>query len=83
MREVRFGFYFVGGSVALVVIAALMAQLVLWRVGRQPVQNLILRQAIKGLFRKGGATRAIMITLTAALSVIFANYLIESFREKV
>jgi putative ABC transport system permease protein len=36
-----------------------------------------LRQAIKGLFRRGNATHAIMITLTVSLAVIFGDHLIE------
>ncbi len=77
MQDVRFGFYFVGTSVALVLVAAVLAQLILWLVGRRSIRHLVLRQAIKGLFRRDSATRSIIITLTAALSVIFANYLIE------
>jgi putative ABC transport system permease protein len=44
---------------------------------RLPVRHLALRQAIKGLFRRGNATRAIMITLTVSLAVIFGDHLIE------
>jgi putative ABC transport system permease protein len=77
MHDVRFGLYFVGGLTALILVAALLAQLMLWVAGRRAVQNLVLRQAIRGLFRKGNATRSIIITLAASLSLIFANYLIE------
>ena len=77
MHDVRFGLYFVGGIAALVIVATLLAQLTLWAIGRRPVHHLVLRQAIKGLFRRGNATRSIIITLTVSLSVIYANYLIE------
>jgi len=77
MRDVRFGLYFVGGIAGLVLTAALLAQLMLWTMGRRLTSHLVLRQAVKGLFRRGNATRAIIITLTASLAVIFANYLIE------
>ncbi|MGD9308708.1 MAG: FtsX-like permease family protein, partial [Desulfosarcina sp.] len=77
MRDIRFGFYFVGAVGALIVAAGLLAQLMLGIIKRLPVGNLILRQAIKGLFRQGNATRAIMITLTASLAVIFGDHLIE------
>lgn len=77
MREVRFGLYFVGGSVALVLVTALLTHFVLWVLGRQPVRHLVARQAIKGLFRRGNTTQAILITLTTALAVIYATYLLE------
>ena len=77
MLDLRFGFYFVGGISTLMLIAALLAQLLLWAAKRQSFRNLALRRAVKGLFRQGNATRAIMITLTASLAVIFANYFIE------
>jgi putative ABC transport system permease protein len=77
MQEIRFGLYFVGGITALVLAAALLTQLLLWAMGGRSIGNLVLRQAVKGLFRKGNATRSIIIILTASLSVIFANYLIE------
>ncbi|MBR9985820.1 MAG: hypothetical protein KFF68_07915 [Desulfosarcina sp.] len=77
MRDIRFGFYFVGAVVALILAAALLAQLALWTMKRLPVRPLALRQAIRGLFRRGNATRAIMITLTVSLAVIFGNHLIE------
>lgn len=38
---------------------------------------LAIRQAIRGLFRPGNATRSIIITLSASLSVIFSIYLID------
>jgi putative ABC transport system permease protein len=77
MRDLRFGFYFVGAVVALILAAALLAQLALWTMKRLPVRHLALRQAIRGLFRRGNATRAIMITLTVSLAVIFGDHLIE------
>lgn len=77
MQDVRFGLHFVGGICGLIAVAGILTQAVLWAVSRRPYTNLIVRQAVKGLFRKGNATRSIIITLTASLSVIFANYFIE------
>ncbi len=77
MRDIRFGLYFVGAITALTLAAALLAQLALWLMKRLPVRRLALRQAIKGLFRRGNATRAITITLTVSLAVIFGDHLIE------
>lgn len=77
MQDARFGFKFVGGISALVVSASLLAQMMLWVLKRWTVQNLTLRQAIKGLFRQGNATRATIVTLTVSLTVLFGDYLIE------
>jgi len=44
---------------------------------RVHIRNLVLRQAVKGLFRKGGATQTIMVSLTTSLCVIFSIYLVE------
>ena len=77
MRDIRFGVYFVGTITAMILAAALLAQSALAVIRRIPVHHLILRQAIRGLFRRGNATRAIMITLTVALAVIFGDHLIE------
>jgi putative ABC transport system permease protein len=77
MQDMRVGFQFAGGMVILILSAALPAQLMLAAIKRRSFRGLALRQAARGLFRRGNATRSIMITLTASLTVIFANYLIE------
>lgn len=77
MRDLRFGLYFIGGMIALILTATALAQSMLWAIKRCRVRHMALRQAIKGLFRRGNATRAVIITLTASLGIIFANYLIE------
>ncbi|WP_419659859.1 putative ABC transporter, permease protein [Desulfosarcina variabilis str. Montpellier] len=77
MQDIRFGIYFVGAITAMILVAALLAQTILAVIRRLPIRHLILRQAIRGLFRRGNATRAIMITLTVALAVIFGDSLIE------
>jgi putative ABC transport system permease protein len=77
MRDIRFGFYFVGAITAMILAATLLAQSALAVIRRLPIRHLILRQAIRGLFRRKGATRAILITLTVALAVIFGDHLIE------
>jgi putative ABC transport system permease protein len=77
MRDVRFGLAFVGALAAMVLAAGLLAQLVLGIIRRLPVHHLAARQAIRGLFRRGNATRAVMITLTVSLALIFGDRLIE------
>jgi putative ABC transport system permease protein len=77
MRDVRFGFAFVGALAGMVLAAGLLARLVLGIIRRLPVRQLAARQAIRGLFRRGNATRAVMITLTVSLALIFGDRLIE------
>lgn len=77
MRDVRFGFAFVGALAGMVLAAGLLAQLVLGTIRRLPVRHLAVRQAVRGLFRRGNATRAVMITLTVSLALIFGDQLIE------
>jgi len=77
MQDLRFGVYFVAAMSALILSAALFTRLLLGILKRLSIRRMTVRQAVKGLFRQGNATRAIMVTLTASLSVIFAIYLIE------
>ena len=77
MRDIRFGLYFYGAVVAVILMSAVLAQLVLAGLRRIRMPGLILRQALRGLFRKGNATRMIIITLTVSLTVIFGDHLIE------
>jgi putative ABC transport system permease protein len=77
MQDIRFGFYFVGGVGALIVTAAAVTYGMLRGLKGLRIRNLVLRQAVKGLFRKGGATQTIMVSLTTSLCVIFSIYLVE------
>ena len=77
MRDFRFGIYFIAGIGGLILLSALLSRVLLWAISRRPARRLVLRQAVRGLFRKAGATRSIIVTLTASLAIIFANYLIE------
>ena len=77
MEEVKVGLYFVGGISALIAASWLMTHFMLWGLKRLKIRRLSLRQAARGLFRPGNATRAIMVTLTASLAAIFMDFLIE------
>jgi putative ABC transport system permease protein len=77
VKDLKTALYFVSGVIALIVIATLLAGAVLFILKRTKVRSLLIRQAVKGLFRPKNATRPIIITLTASLAVIFAIYLIE------
>jgi len=78
LRDVRLGLYFVGAIIGFLILTALVVQIVLLLFRKIRFRRLILRQAIKGLFRPGNSTRPILITLTAALAVIFCIYLVEA-----
>jgi putative ABC transport system permease protein len=77
VKDLKTALYFVLGVISLIVITTLLAGAVLFILKRLKVRSLLVRQAVKGLFRPKNATRPIIITLTASLAVIFAIYLIE------
>lgn len=77
VKDLKTALYFVLGVILLIVITTLLAGAVLFILKRLKVRSLLIRQAVKGLFRPKNATRPIIITLTASLAVIFAIYLIE------
>ena len=77
VQDIKTGLYFVGGVFLLIIITTLLAGTVLYLLKRLTVKWLIFRQAIKGLYRPKNATKPIIITLTASLTVIFSIYLIE------
>ena len=77
MQDMRLGFYFVAGVGTLVLAATAVTYWMLRGLKRLRFQNLAFRQAVKGLFRKGGATQTIMVSLTTSLCMIFSIYLLE------
>jgi len=77
VQDIKTGLYFVGGVLLLIIITALLAATVLYILKRLKIKFLIIRQAIKGLYRPKNATKPIIITLTASLTVIFSIYQIE------
>jgi putative ABC transport system permease protein len=77
MADFRFGFYFVAGLGALILVSWSFTLVLLWILERIRIRRMVVRQAIRGLFRQGGATRSVIVTLTASLSVIFSISLLE------
>ncbi len=77
VREAKIGGYFVLGAGCLILLSFLLAELVLRSLRSLQGGNLIVRQALKGLFRPRNATRPVIITLTASLAVIFTISLVE------
>ena len=77
IREVKTGLYFVLGVGLLILVSLLCAEGIMCLLRKLQPGNLIVRQALKGLFRPGNATRSTIVTLTASLAVIFSITLME------
>lgn len=77
IEDVRTGIYFVAGTAGLIGVLVAATRLALSGLRRLPSRRLALRQAVKGLFRPRNATAATVVTLAAALTVIFAILLVE------
>ena len=77
LEDVSTGAYFVLGLFGLLGLTTFATQALLRIMRNTRPQNLVTRQAFRGLFRPKNATRAIIITLSASLAVIFSIYLIE------
>jgi putative ABC transport system permease protein len=77
IREVKTGLYFVFGVGLLIIVVSVYAEGLLRLLKKRQTRSLILRQALKGLFRPGNATRSIIVTLTASLFVIFNITIVE------
>ena len=77
MQDFRFGIYFVGAVGGLIVLTASGNYWLLKGLRGLSIRPLVIRQAIRSMFRKGAATQMIMVSLTTSLCVIFSIYLIE------
>lgn len=77
LKDVKTGLYFVVGILGLIAVSNLLTRLVLRGLKRLPSQGPTLRQAVRGLFRPGNLTGAVITTLSAALTALFTIYLVE------
>ncbi len=77
LEDVWTGLYFMAGILALVSLVTVLVGGLLRLLGRANYQALALRQAVRSLLRPGNASRAIVVTLAAALAVLLAIYLVE------
>jgi len=77
LEDVATGIYFVLGLFGLLGLTAIITQILLRTMRRNPPHALVMRQAFRGLFRPRNVTRSIIITLSASLAVIFSIFLIE------
>lgn len=78
MADAEMGLYLVAAVGGLILLSGACSELVMWGLKRLKVHHLALRQAVRGLFRPGNATRSVVITLTTSLAVIFAIFLVEA-----
>jgi putative ABC transport system permease protein len=77
IREVKTGLYFVLGVALLIIVSLFFAAGIMYCLKKLQPRNLLLRQAVRGLYRPGNATRSTIVTLTASLAVIFCITLVE------
>ncbi len=78
LQDLRIGLYFMAGSTGLIVVLSLVTRLLLAAGARVPIASLALRQAAKSLLRPGNATRSIIVTLAAAITVLLTIFLIQA-----
>jgi putative ABC transport system permease protein len=76
LEEVKTGLYFILGICILIGLSALLTHGLLFVMKKTRPRSLPLRQAFRGLFRPNNATRAVIVTLSTSLAVIFSIYLI-------
>ena len=77
LRDVGLGLRFVAGLGLLIGLSTLVTQGFLRLLRLLNTRTLLLKLALKGLFRPGNATRPTLVTLTTAMTVLFSIYLIE------
>lgn len=77
LRDLEVGLWFVGGSLALILVVSLLTRLVLRLSRRLSPRPLALRLAVRSLVRPGNATRAIVVTLSSSLAILLAIFLLE------
>ena len=77
VEELRIGLYFIGGTCGLIGVCYLLARVLLMLLHRLRGRSLLLRQAIRGLFRPNGATSAILTTLSTSCVLVFTIVLVE------
>lgn len=77
LRDLETGLWFVGGSLALILVVSLLAGVGLRVARRWTPHPLALRLAVRSLVRPGNATRAIIVTLSSALAILLTIFLLE------
>lgn len=76
-QDVKTAGIMMGGGLGAMAAIALMTTALLTVIRRWTIRRLSLRQALRGLYRPRNATRSIIVTLTASLSLTAAIYLVQ------
>ncbi|MDH3329214.1 MAG: FtsX-like permease family protein, partial [Desulfobulbaceae bacterium] len=76
LEDVKIGLYFMLGLIGLIGLNTAITEGLMIFFRKKSPRPLAMRQAFRGLFRPNNATRAVIITLSASLAVIFSIYLI-------
>lgn len=77
LEDITIGLLFMVGTLFLLLVTALLAGLLTGYARKLKIRSLRLRQAFRSMTRTGNATRSIIITLSAALALLFTIYLVE------
>jgi putative ABC transport system permease protein len=77
LEDVKIGIYFMAGSIGLILVITLLARLIIAGLALIVIRSLPLRMALRSLLRPGNSTRAVIVTLASALSVVLAIFLVE------
>ena len=76
LQDIVFSLWVIVGIAILLLITYLLTLGSLLLLRRLPIPQLVIRQAVRGLFRRGSATIQILLSLTASLAVIFTIFLV-------
>ncbi len=77
LDDIKMGVAFVTGLSLLIGIISITSHGILRFMKKKEPANLAIRQAFRGLFRPNNSTKAIIITLSTSLAVLFSMYLIK------
>jgi putative ABC transport system permease protein len=77
LEDVKNGIYFMLGFFSLIGLISLASEAGLRWLKSRTIADLGLRQALRSLYRPGNATRAIVVTLASALTLLLTIYLLE------
>lgn len=77
LDDLKIGFYFLGGTIALIGIVSVVAWFILALIARFRSKNLAFRQAGRSLLRPGNNSRTVIVTLGSAMALLLSLFLIE------
>ncbi len=77
LEDVKTGIYFILGCLALISIIFILTACAISALKHVKVRSLVIRQALRSLYRPGNATRPIIVTLASALTVLLTIFLLQ------